>query len=108
MSPKFSPLGQELEAIFDEALESIRAEERARELRGEPPPPARPLPPDLAEAAAALKAIFEGDHNLTADMSFDQVYAKALPHFITVWKHMLREQATGDGQQPPPPAHGDR
>lgn len=51
--------------------------------------------PDLEAAAAALRAIFEGDHHLTADLSFDQVYAKALPHLVTVWKHALRAQDTG-------------
>lgn len=90
------PSRQEIEAAFDEALESILAEERAREERGEPPPPKRPLEPAVAEAVAALNAMFEGDHNLTADLSFDQVYAKALPHFITIWKHMMREQADGE------------
>lgn len=51
--------------------------------------------PELEEAGAALRAIFEGDHHLTADLSFDQVYAKALPHFITVLKHAMREQGAG-------------
>lgn len=51
--------------------------------------------PDLEAATAALRAIFEGDHHLTADLSFDQVYAKALPHFITVLKHIIREQDVG-------------
>ena len=44
----------------------------------------RSTDPDLEAAVAALRAIFEGDHPLTADLSPDQVYAKALPHFITV------------------------
>ena len=54
--------------------------------------------PDLEAAAAALRAIFEGDHHLTADLSSDQVYAKALPHFITIFKHIMREQAARDAE----------
>lgn len=51
--------------------------------------------PDLEEALAALREIFEDDHHLTSDLSFDQVYAKAVPHFITVLKHAMREQGAG-------------
>jgi hypothetical protein len=56
------------------------------------------MPPDVAEAVAALKAIFEGEHNLTADLSFDQVYAKVLPHFVTIWNHIMREQQARGGE----------
>ena len=52
----------------------------------------RSTDPDLEAAVAVLRAIFEGNHHLTADLSFDQVCAKALPHLITIWKDIMREQ----------------
>jgi len=82
----------EFEAEFDRALAEILEQERERERRGEPPPRTGPLSPEVAQAVAALRAIFEGNHHLTADLSFDQVYAKALPHLITIWKDIMREQ----------------
>jgi hypothetical protein len=41
--------------------------------------------------------MFGGNYHLTADLSFDQVYAKALPHFHTIWDYLQREQQ-GDRQ----------
>ncbi|HZM36554.1 MAG TPA: hypothetical protein VFC18_18980 [Burkholderiales bacterium] len=103
MSPKVGlPRDKEIGEIFDEVLAEMLEEERERERRGEPPPARKPLSPELEQAGEALKAIFEGEHHLTADLSFDQVYAKVLPHFITIWKHMMREQAVVDSHQPPP------
>lgn len=82
----------EIEAAFEEEFARIVEEERERERRGEPPPPPRPLEPHVAEAAAALNEMFGDGYHLTADLSFDQVYAKVLPHFITIMKHMARER----------------
>ncbi|MCI3952352.1 MAG: hypothetical protein K0R53_1850, partial [Burkholderiales bacterium] len=70
------PEEQTVEEIFDEVLAKILAEERERERRGEPSPPRPPLPADVAQAAEALEAMFGGNYHLTADLSFDQVYAK--------------------------------
>lgn len=84
-------LGSEIEEAFDAALVEIEERERA----GERVVPPEHMDSELAEAGAALRAIFEGDHHLSADLSFDQVYAKALPHFITVLKHIMREQDVG-------------
>jgi len=86
--PPEDPSTSELEEAFDRALAEIERRERA----GEPVVPPEPMPPDVAEAVAALKEIFEGEHHLTADLSFDQVYAKALPHFVTIWKHVMGKQ----------------
>jgi hypothetical protein len=86
--PSESPERPDIEEIFDEVFAEILKLGRAGHTR----PPRESLDPNVAEAVAALRAIFEGDHPLTADLSFDQVYAKALPHFITVWKHIMREQ----------------
>lgn len=79
----------EIEEAFDAAL----AEIRERELAGERiAPPEHAVPAEVAEAGAALRAIFEGNHHLTADLSFDQVYAMVQPHLITIWKHIMRER----------------
>jgi hypothetical protein len=80
----------EIEEAFDAALAEIQERERA----GERFAPREPMPPAVADAVAALKAIFEDDHRLTADLSFDQLYAKVLPHLITVMKHVLASQQT--------------
>lgn len=74
--------------IFDEVF----AELMERESSGEKLDVPQHEDPEVAAAGAALNAIFGGDHHLTADLSVDQVYAKALPHFVTILKHMLREQ----------------
>jgi hypothetical protein len=86
------PDEQTVEEIFDEALAKILAEERERERRGEPPPPRPPLPADVAQAGEALEAMFGGNYHLTADLSFDQVYAKVRPHLETIWNYLQREQ----------------
>lgn len=77
--------------IFDEVLAELIERERSGEKIDAP----QHVDPEVAAAGAALKAIFGGDHHLTADLSFDQVYAKALPHFVTILKHMLRERDAG-------------
>ncbi|MEI6302722.1 MAG: hypothetical protein WCR74_14865 [Betaproteobacteria bacterium] len=50
------------------------------------------LPPEAKAAGEALNQIFGGDHELNADLSFDQVYTLALPHFITIMKHIAQKQ----------------
>ena len=81
-----------IEETFDEVLAEMREEDRERERRGEKIVPPEHMDPEVAEAVAALNAIFDGDHPVTADLSFDQVYALVLPHFITLLKHVLKEQ----------------
>lgn len=84
-------LGSEIEEAFDAALVEIEERERA----GERVVPPEHMDPELAEAGAALRAMFGDGYHLTGDLSFDQVYAKALPHFITIMKHLLRERDVG-------------
>jgi hypothetical protein len=99
-SRAFSPEQPDVDvgAIFDEEFAKLFGPngEPIGKSRG----PVLPVDPEAAAAAKALNDIFSGDYNLTADLSFEQVYAKALPHFITIMKHVLASMPPPDPEKP--------
>jgi hypothetical protein len=87
MAPRFAspedddPDDLSAEAVFDRVFSELLGQEFKQTSK-----PCRKLglQPSLRDAGAALHAIFDANQHLTADLSFDQVYAKVLPHLITI------------------------
>ncbi len=84
-------------AIFDEVFAEMLAEERANPRAKSDPPPIQS--PEVAAACEALRQMFEGNNHLTADLSFDQVYAKVLTHLIVIFKDIQLSKGVAAGMR---------